>query len=79
MIRDYVGKNGKAARNSKQLEAIAKYTRQYTQTGRVALFVTLFAGGKGGVQYEFNIKLLQAKMAKQGILGIIASLTGGKQ
>ncbi len=78
LISDYVGANGKAAKNPGQLQAIAKYTQRYTRTGRIALFVTLFAGGAGGKNYEMNVKLLQARMAKEGILGIIASLTGNK-
>ncbi len=78
LITDYVGANGKAAKNPMQLQAIAKYTKKYTQAGRIALFVTLFAGGKSGINYEVNVKLLQAKMAKKGILGIIPPLTGNK-
>jgi RHS repeat-associated protein len=74
LVDDYVGPT---ARNPGQFDAIVKYTHSFTVSHSVAVFVTLFQGGKGGANMARNLEALLTKQAfQEGLIAILVSLTG---
>lgn len=73
LVGDYYGAD---ARNPGQLAALAGYTHHYTVSHAVAVFATLFAGGKGGADFKGNVLKFSEASVKNGLIAIVMSLTG---